>query len=271
MDSILGILSQPKWFTVAGLIFNIFGVVMIAIGVVQLRRTILSKAQQVAEALDGLVSEEVVEITSWFVDRLCRSRIVQWGTVLIASGFLMQAYGSFPRPNPIGVATINVGEASTAIAFIALFITLGIAVAAAYTAWVARESVLSANRSRKGELVRAFLEEYGGDKMYAALKKVGRIKKEHPNLLNRKKISFERVPKDVSEARRIVKFYFLKAYKLHDAGLIEKDTLRLIADVAGMDLLVNVIRPIERAITLKPDPDDEIKWIDDLKKLVSEN
>ncbi|MBN2688417.1 MAG: hypothetical protein JXR85_09625, partial [Deltaproteobacteria bacterium] len=54
--------------------------------------------------------------------------------------------------------------------------------------------------------------------------------------------------KDVQNARRQVKYYFFSAYDLYKRGFISPETMKIICDREGMDLLFDVVEPLEKLL-----------------------
>jgi len=53
---------------------------------------------------------------------------------------------------------------------------------------------------------------------------------------------------EVDQARRHVKFYFLKALRLYDAGFVTQRFLKEVAAVDGVNILYDIVEPLEYAI-----------------------
>ena len=86
-------MSDQRWFTVAGLIFDVIGVVIIAVPLVVSKR----KAVEIgAPHFAGDTLEENLRLPA-VRDRLQQSRLAKWGLGLIALGFVLQLVGGWPR------------------------------------------------------------------------------------------------------------------------------------------------------------------------------
>ena len=86
-------MSDARWFTVAGLILDIIGAVVIAVPLVVSKR----KAVEIGVTrLAGDTPKENLQLPA-VRDRLQQSRLAKWGLGLIALGFALQLIGGWPR------------------------------------------------------------------------------------------------------------------------------------------------------------------------------
>jgi hypothetical protein len=58
---------------------------------------------------------------------------------------------------------------------------------------------------------------------------------------------------DIDNARRQVKFYFMKAFRLYEAGYVSRRFLREFASVDGLNILYDIVEPLECALNPRYD------------------
>ena len=86
-------MSDPRWFSVAGLILDIIGAAIIAVPLVVSKQ----KAVEVGVMrLSGSTLEENLRLPA-VRDRLQQSRLAKWGLGLLTLGFVLQLIGGWPR------------------------------------------------------------------------------------------------------------------------------------------------------------------------------
>ena len=145
--------------------------------------------------------------------------------------------------------------------WIAFTLTALTAIGAGIAAIGSSLSARATKRATQAQLLLRFLEEYSNPKMSKALVQLRKWKA----TLDLGTTTFEQfvkykdswgvLEKRVNSARRQVKYYFVKALRLHQEGLITQQLLQVICNVDGIDLLYDVVEPLERE--LNPDYEKE--------------
>ena len=88
------IIESPNWLVLAGLVFDILGVGLIAWGMVASKSKIVEQLEPAPT--DWMrKSSYTVEKSAGYLDRLWQSRTALGGPVLLAVGFGMQAVGTY--------------------------------------------------------------------------------------------------------------------------------------------------------------------------------
>ncbi len=82
-----------RWFTVAGLVSDILGASIIAIGVITSKKGAVESG---VGRFAGSTPEENLRLPA-VVDRLRQSTLAKWGLALLVLGFVLQLVGSWPR------------------------------------------------------------------------------------------------------------------------------------------------------------------------------
>ncbi len=121
----------------------------------------------------------------------------------------------------------------------------------------------------EAQLVAKFLEEYASSEMDEALRALRQFLD--------KRGGAEGVMQFVGEgrtlypttnaARRTVHYYFKKAYRLYEHGLLSKEALRLVVGVNGYDLLYEVVRPLSESVAPPGSDPTRGEWFDRLRKV----
>jgi len=123
------------------------------------------------------------------------------------------------------------------------------ALGAAIGAWRSAQATWSAT---KAQLFARFMEEYSAPQMLTALRTLRNWKTEQGDEFEEKyrKALEEADPNayGVDQARRHVKFYFLKALRLYEAGFVTQRFLKEVATVDGINILYDIVEPLEYAL-----------------------
>jgi hypothetical protein len=153
-----------------------------------------------------------------------------------------------------------------------------VALIAAIAAWVSayfssRSSRTAADASRtaanaaESTLVLRFRDEYASDQMLADLRALRDWYDTHGSKFAKAwREKFEKGDNDaliVDKARRRVSNFFSTIIDLHDARLVPERIERLIIDLDGIELLYNVVEPLERELN----PNYHKEHFDKLRKL----
>ena len=115
------------------------------------------------------------------------------------------------------------------------------AVTALGAVWAANESRRAANQTRlaaQGQLVASLLDAYSQPEILAAIKLV----KSHP------KNSTISLDSEVDRARRQIVYHFHKVVSLANAGLLDAQFLPTVVTIRDVELLTDVIEPMEASI-----------------------
>lgn len=114
---------------------------------------------------------------------------------------------------------------------------------------------LSARETRKvaeAQLLLNFLEDYSTPEMLGALRLLRNWKAQAGDEFEekwRKKIEAnESMAHEVDQARRKVKGHFFNALRLHEAGYVGKQFLLEVASVDGLNILYDIVEPLEYAL-----------------------
>ena len=131
---------------------------------------------------------------------------------------------------------------------LAMISALG-ALGAAIGAWLSARATRSA---AEAQLFSRFMEEYGTPQMLTALRTLRNWKAKQGDEFEEKyrKALGEADPNvhKVEQARRLVKFYFLKALRLYEAGFVTQRFLKEVAAVDGVNILYDIVEPLEYAL-----------------------
>ncbi len=167
-------------------------------------------------------------------------------------------------------AVINWIETSTLLftAFFTAF-TAGAAAFAAHqakkSAKVSRDALLHSVKTTELTVVSRFLERYSTQEMNEALSFLSRMSHDEPGMnLTGIQMGIRKAPPGFHSARRAVKYYFMEPYKLFKKDYLSKEGLCHIVDVAGIQILFEIIEPWE--IQNGKMEIDKI-WISDLRKI----
>ncbi len=127
---------------------------------------------------------------------------------------------------------------------------LGAALASAYSA---RQTRLAA----EGQLFSNLYAEYCRQDMLDALRLLRDWKSSNPgefeHIWKKKLDSSDAAAYEVDKARRYVKGYFMRAVRIYQAGYASKRFVREVCSVDGINILYDIVEPIEYA--LNPDYD----------------
>jgi len=111
---------------------------------------------------------------------------------------------------------------------------------------------LSSRATRKAaeaELFSNFMEDYGGPEMRAAMDALTDWRAKHKSAWKADfKAGLAADEPDalaVNNGRRLLKYYFLKALRLHDAGYVTKWFLRQVCNVDGINILYDTVEPLD--------------------------
>lgn len=123
------------------------------------------------------------------------------------------------------------------------------ALGAAIAAWL---SARATKRAAEGHLFSTHYAEYGTPEMLRSLRVLRLWKSDNGDEfeLNWKKAldAGEERAHDVDRARRQVKFYFLRALRLYQAGYVSRRFLKELAAVDGLNILYDIVEPLEYAL-----------------------
>jgi hypothetical protein len=117
----------------------------------------------------------------------------------------------------------------------------------------ARGSHRAANATQnatESQLFSNFLQEYGSPEMNDALSTLSQWKKSYGDDfadVYRKGDKSKPPIKNVSQARRRVKYYYLKAYRLYIRGFVDYEFIDAIADFHGTEILVDIVERLDSA------------------------
>ncbi|HEX8450560.1 MAG TPA: hypothetical protein VF647_00620 [Longimicrobium sp.] len=122
-------------------------------------------------------------------------------------------------------------------------------VVAAVAAWQAAKA---ASQVAEGQLNSTYYTEYGTPEMVRALRRLRQCREQHGEhfALKWKQAldQGEEWAQEVDLARRAVKVYFVRAYRLYETGYASKKFLRAVAAVDGLNVLFDIIGPLEYAL-----------------------
>lgn len=120
---------------------------------------------------------------------------------------------------------------------------------AAIGALLSARSTLSATEA---QLFSRFMEEYSAPQMLTALRKLRNWEAKHGTKFEEEyRKGLEKGDPnahEVDQARRHVKFYFLKALRLYEARLVKQRFLKEVAAVDGINILYDIVEPLEYAL-----------------------
>jgi len=139
--------------------------------------------------------------------------------------------------------------------------TLGAAIGSFLSAW-------STRRTSEGTLFAIHYKEYGSPEMLRSLRVLRMWKFDQGDEFGPKwkKLLDAGNPKgqEVDAARRQVKFYFMEALRLYQAGYASRKFLQELASVDGINILYDIVEPLEYALN----PRFDSSKFDLLRKLV---
>jgi len=137
---------------------------------------------------------------------------------------------------------------------------LGAAVAAAASARATR-------RAAEAQLFATHYAEYGTSEMLRALRV---LRAWRSDMGDEFEIKWKRAldskderAHEVGQARRHVKFYFMKALRLYEAGYVSQKFLTELAGVDGINILYDIVEPLEFALNARFD-DSKFKLLKNL-------
>ena len=137
---------------------------------------------------------------------------------------------------------------------------LGAAIAAAASARATR-------RAAEAQLFSTHYAEYGTAEMLRALRV---LRVWHSDMGNEFEIKWKKAldaneerAHEVDQARRYVKFYFMKVLRLHESGYVNKRFLKELTAVDGINILYEIVEPLEFALNARFD----VSKFNRLKKL----
>ena len=135
---------------------------------------------------------------------------------------------------------------------IVLILTAITAIAAAFSAIGAWLSARATKLTSEAQLFSRFMEEYGAYEMVTALRNLRNWKAENGDEFEekwRKALdNSESQAHEVDKSRRLVKFYFLKALRLYTSGFVSKKFLKQVISVDGINILFEIVEPLEYAL-----------------------
>ena len=141
------------------------------------------------------------------------------------------------------------------------YVLIAVALFTSLAALGALKSASATKKAAHAQLFRSHFEVYASEKMKNALQELKEVRK-HPNWqelikkypigdstfikeLNKKPISALVNTEDNSDARRYVKYYFTSALRLRKLKFMDKKLFKNLGEVAGVDLLYDVVMPLE--------------------------
>lgn len=128
------------------------------------------------------------------------------------------------------------------------------ALGAAVAAWL---SARATTRATEAQLFSSHFAVYGTPEMLRSLRILRLWKSDNGEEFEVKwKIALdagEAKAHDVDQARRQVKFYFFRALRLHEAGYVSKRFLKELAAVDGVNILYDIVEPLEYALNASYD------------------
>jgi len=128
-------------------------------------------------------------------------------------------------------------------------LTLLSAVGAVIAAMGAFLSSRATRKAAEAELFSNFMEDYGGAEMREAMDALTDWRSKHKSAWKADfKAALAADDADalaVNNARRLLKYYFLKALRLHDAGYVTKWFLRQVCNVDGINILYDTVEPLD--------------------------
>lgn len=135
---------------------------------------------------------------------------------------------------------------------IALLLTAVSAFGAVGAAIGAHLSARATRNAAEGQLVSAFLNEYASPEMLRYLR-ILRIweSKQGDKFEEKWRKALESADDkalEVDQARRYVKSYFLKALRLYESSYVTEAFLKQIASVDGINIMYDIVEPLERAL-----------------------
>lgn len=123
------------------------------------------------------------------------------------------------------------------------------ALGAAVAAW---RSARATTRAAEAQLFSAHYAAYGEPEMLRSLRVLRQWKSDNGDEFEVKwKKSLdanEDSAHEVDQARRKVKFYFFQALRLYEAGYVSKKFLKEVAAVDGVNILYDIVEPLEYAL-----------------------
>lgn len=140
------------------------------------------------------------------------------------------------------------------------------AVVAAIGAW---KSARATQKAAEGQLISAFLNEYGTPEMLRYLRQLRNWESKHGHEFEEKwRKALEAADNEaleVDQARRYVKSYFLKALRLYESRYVTKRFLKQVASVDGINIMYDIVEPLEYSLN----PVYEKERFDKLRNLCS--
>ena len=139
---------------------------------------------------------------------------------------------------------------------------------AVFAAWQAKRSADASKEAIKGQIVQTAMIEYSQPQMASDLRTLKDWEKTHKGdfatewlkqLNDNKPQAFE-----VEDARRRVKYYFIRAVNMRLTNFIDDKTFKLISYVHGINIFYDIVFPLE----LKLNPSASTKEKEYLEKIV---
>jgi len=150
-------------------------------------------------------------------------------------------------------------------ALIIVAISIIFAAIAAIASWRSASAALS---SIKTQVLSQFMKEYSEPQMCNDLRALRDWRNEYgadfaDEYINRA-LKGEKRALEIDYARRHVKYYFSRALNLYKAKIIDKRTLKAIAVVDGINILYDIVEPLES----KLNPAYEKEIFKELKEII---
>lgn len=130
-----------------------------------------------------------------------------------------------------------------------------------------RELVQAQLKVIEAQLVARFLEEYASSEMDQALQTLADFRGNVVQEIEAIRQGERRGQSGINTARRKVHYYFKKAYQLFEHGSLSEESLRLVVNVNGYDLLYEVVKPLSDAIPLPESDPTRGEWFDKLREI----
>jgi len=135
---------------------------------------------------------------------------------------------------------------------------------AAVAAWL---SARATKKAAEAQLFSIHFAEYGKPEMSHSLRVLRAWKddmgKEFTGIWKKARVAGEKRALDVDQARRQVKFYFMSPLRMWEAKFVSKRFLRKISAVSGINILYEIVEPLEFALN----PDYDRSAFEKLRKL----
>ena len=103
-----------------------------------------------------------------------------------------------------------------------------------------------------GQMYLKIFDDYAKPEMFVALRTLRSWRANHgPDFAKSWRIALksgDKQAKDVDSARRFVKLFFIKTVEIYNTELIDKSMLRKIASFDGINILFEIVEPLEFAL-----------------------